>query len=227
MIRKRSGSPTRAVALGILGAIMGMGIWILIGVLANPEIGWIAWSVGILTGYGFYYGDRRWVGRASGFSAAAIAFVAVLLGQRILVHQIEANFVRELKKTMSEDDVKMLIADEICEQRLREGRSLNWHSRDMNISKASKPQDYPDVVWQETELRFNELPEETKLNMQTNEERRRRDLYRLRMDQAGRKGFGGFSVFEGIFLALASWTAFIIAAGIRPVRMQYRGAYQY
>ena len=70
----------RGVVGAVIGGIIGMVIWAGLIVLTETEIGWVAWGVGLLTGY-----SARLIGRGysheMGLAAALAALVAILAGR--------------------------------------------------------------------------------------------------------------------------------------------------
>lgn len=69
---------------GVLAAVVGAGIWALVGCLTHKEIGWIAWGIGFLVGVGVRYAaylggedESDW----QGLFAGAMAIAAVIFGK--------------------------------------------------------------------------------------------------------------------------------------------------
>ncbi len=72
---------------GLVGAVIGVLIWVLIGYFAHSEVGVIAWFVGILVGIGARYAahlDDQDESFAQGIYAALMAAGAILLAKYIL-----------------------------------------------------------------------------------------------------------------------------------------------
>ncbi len=120
-------SGDRALWLGIAGAVaggfVGMMIWFLIIKWTHYEIGWIAWGVGVLAGYG-----ARVTGSqptpALGFITALCALAAIVGGQYLATRSIvteildkgineayteRLNYAREGVNAKSDDEIRAFL----------------------------------------------------------------------------------------------------------------------
>ncbi len=74
---------------GIFGAVVagliGAGIWTGIAYGTGYEIGWIAWGVGALVGFGALIGARREASPMLGGIAVIVAILALLAGKYITI----------------------------------------------------------------------------------------------------------------------------------------------
>ena len=98
----------------MIGGIIGMVIWAGLIVLTETEIGWVAWGVGLLTGY-----SARLIGRGysheMGLAAALAALVAILAGQYLAVRHSINSFIEE---AVTEGyDYDMVFAKEAVKQK--------------------------------------------------------------------------------------------------------------
>lgn len=84
---KRLAGGAGRLAMGTLfsgiGALIGAGVWIAVALLANLEIGWIAWGVGLLAGYGMRLG-RSDAGVKGGIIAASMSLVGIVIAKVVV-----------------------------------------------------------------------------------------------------------------------------------------------
>lgn len=74
------GFPTLALAAGLVAALLGGGIWALIGIYANLEVGWVAWGIGVMVGVAMAATTQLRT-RQLAVAAAALALVGLLAGK--------------------------------------------------------------------------------------------------------------------------------------------------
>lgn len=73
---KTAGSFVLGCILAAVGAGIGAGVWYFIAVKAGHEVGYIAWGLGLITGFGMAVGSRMG-GNVPGVVAAAIAVAGI------------------------------------------------------------------------------------------------------------------------------------------------------
>jgi hypothetical protein len=76
--------PTAVVA-GLLGAVVGAGVWAAIGIMTKMEVGYIAVLVGFLAGYGVKLGARGKGGLGLQLVASALAVFGLLAAKFFIV----------------------------------------------------------------------------------------------------------------------------------------------
>lgn len=81
---KSAGTFLLGCVLSGVGALLGASLWLIIGIMTNYEIGWIAWILGLLAGAGMTIGYRQHNTRA-GITAACIALGGILLGKAAFI----------------------------------------------------------------------------------------------------------------------------------------------
>jgi hypothetical protein len=89
-----SQSPLRAVAGGLVAAIVGGIVWALIVKASDYEVGFVAWGIGFLVGTAVVFATRGAKGRSLQLVAVALALVGILIGKYLsfaLVVQDEAE----------------------------------------------------------------------------------------------------------------------------------------
>jgi hypothetical protein len=70
-----------AAILGAVGALVGAGIWAVVAMLANAEVGYIAWGIGALAGFGVVLGARPSRGQPYQVTAVVCALVGLAVGK--------------------------------------------------------------------------------------------------------------------------------------------------
>jgi hypothetical protein len=147
-------SMVTGVVASVVGGAVGAVAWAGVAYATEREIGWIAWGVGALAGYGMSLGLKGVCDRASGFVAALIALAAVGAGKYAVVRLSAHDAVAEYGDGPVIDyDVVSILADEVAVEWEEEGRSLEWPA-DMSMQEAFEAEDYPAGVWEEAEARF-------------------------------------------------------------------------
>lgn len=86
----------RAIAMGALGALVGAGVWALVLILTDFEIGYLAVLVGFLAGMGVKYGARGATGRHLQKAAVACTFVGLVATKYLVfAHYLSAAAAKE------------------------------------------------------------------------------------------------------------------------------------
>ena len=87
-----------AIAGGLGGALVSAGIWALIVVLTNYEVGYVALLVGFLAGWGVKLGARGKLGMPLQITAAAMSVVGLLLAKYFIFAHF---FVQAVKSKLA------------------------------------------------------------------------------------------------------------------------------
>lgn len=69
----------KALAFAVVGALVGALAWGGIAAATGYEIGWIAWGIGALVGFGGHLGESE--GQSAGVTCGALAVAAILIGK--------------------------------------------------------------------------------------------------------------------------------------------------
>ncbi len=208
----------RWIVGGFAGATIGILIWVAVGYFTQYEVGWIAWGIGFLVGvgvrYGAHLGDQD-EGVAQGILASCMAIGAIVTAKFLLfstlVSGVDAERLRELADLIRYDQEAMVasIADEIAEEMMDRGATINWPPG-MTYEEAFRQADYPPELWQQAELRWNQL------GAQEQQERtqQRRMLATMLSSVSLRPDFSDFfSPWDLLWFALATITAYRIGVG--------------
>jgi len=217
---------------GLAGGLVGAGIWAGIAYMTDYEIGWIAWGVGALVGFGvralgssematFDRATRQRVVRRvpamapalAGLVAAIIAMGAVMAGKYATIHLVLSDMLAAPEAA----DTEMIlsgVADEIVMEREEAGRHVQFPPG-MDYESASKQADYPPDIWKEAQVRWASLsPDQQAAWLQERGER-------VRAVMGAMGGAGGIAllmsslgVFDILWFGLAGWTAFKLGMSI-------------
>ena len=208
----------RWVVGGLLGAAAGIAIWVLVGYFTQYEVGWIAWVVGFLVGFGVryaaYLGDED-ASLGKGVFAALTAFGAILAAKFLVFTLLfggnDGEALRALASQIRFDDEAMIasLADDVASETLARGQAVAWPPG-MSLEAASKREDYPPAIWQQAVVRWNQLgPNEQQ------KQKRERMLVAAQLASLSRgPDFGEFfSPWDLVWFGLAVITAYKIGVG--------------
>jgi hypothetical protein len=142
----------KGIAFSCTGAVVGALIWYGIAKSTGYEIGYVAWVVGILAGFGMHLGVRAESGIAGGL-AALIAFCGILGGKMLVVAWVIFPLMAQESKQESkrlENDIEMQREEmvDIKSQQILAERSLN-------PEKLSEEQE--EQIQQEAEKRVDKM----------------------------------------------------------------------
>lgn len=204
---------------GLLGGAAGILIWVVVGYTTHHEVGWIAWGVGFLTGFGVRYASYLRSGEEAslpkGIVAAAMAVGSIVAAKYIVFLLIVGGAKHvESGKWSPEDllaDESMVsgLADKLVADMAKNGQPIAWPPG-MSAETAARKNDYPPAIWQQAETQWNALGVQGQAD-------RRKALLQLAMalEAATRKpGFDDtFTPYDFLWVALAVITAFKIGVG--------------
>ena len=88
-------SSGRAIVAGLLGALLGAGIWTAVTAMTGWEVGWVAWGVGALVGFAMSkFTPQR--GVQLGVYAAVLAVLGLAVGKVATIRMMVPSYGREL-----------------------------------------------------------------------------------------------------------------------------------
>jgi|GEM_PF-859426 len=157
-------SPALPLIGAIIGGTIGAAIWAAISYYLNFELGWIAIGVGALCGLGANLGGGAQTtggGLIAGTMAAVVAICSIAAG-KYLVIEFAANELGFTSERLTADDIDDewaldKLATQICELRIENGETIDWGSQELFLSSAFWPDDYPQVVLDEVNNKWNSL----------------------------------------------------------------------
>lgn len=200
-----------------VGGLVGAAIWAAVAFYTNFEIGWIAWGIGVLAGFGAMAGAKGEGDLATGGLAAIAALAGVGLGKFGAIHfavDKEMNspaFQAHLNVT--DEDMIVVYADQVVEEWETANKAVNW-PQNVIPEEAQAEADYPKPVWAEAKKRWtglNASEQETARNEQTDYRKQMTEFVRASIKgEAFKESFGPFDILWAV-LALAS--AFGIGRG--------------
>lgn len=136
------------IAGGMLGGVIGAAVWAVVTCANRWEIGWIAWGIGGLVGYGVHLGGRGRGGIQLGGTAVVLAVAAVLLGKWAVVRI-------ELSAFLDSDEAPIgAIADIIVAEREEAGQPVYLPPEDV---AQTVEQMYPPDIWNEALQRWEAM----------------------------------------------------------------------
>lgn len=140
----------RALLGATLGGLLGAALWTAVAFLFHYEIGWIAWGVGVASGFGAAkFGERLdW---ATGAAAAGIAVLSIALGKYATVHLVVDDALAQItagEQGISDEFAISYVADEVVAAWHQEDRELDWPGG-VEPSNPSTQAEYPADVWSE------------------------------------------------------------------------------
>ncbi len=147
-----------AVVGGLIGGAVGASVWAGVSYTTNYEIGWIAWGIGALVGYGVMKGAGS-PNAASGAIAVIISLAAIAAGKYAAV---EMSLNHAFSDTTTQPDfaddtyITSYLADEEVEAALASDRPLNYPA-DADTTNPDGPEDYPADIWKTAQSRWTAM----------------------------------------------------------------------
>jgi hypothetical protein len=197
-----------------IGGLIGTVIWAAVAYFFNVEVGYIAWAIGGLVGFGSAIGTKGG-SPTSAIIAVGITVVSICAGKFIAVYLAMSGAAASLAMSptdLTDEFCTSLIADEICEEKLQRGEQIDWPpgaNREMPERRA----DYPADIWKEASDQWTA--------MDPAERQQLKDAYIEGLNQAlqDMQGqltlqafFAQFNFIDIIFFVLAIITAWNLAA---------------
>jgi hypothetical protein len=207
---------------GLAGGFVGGLIWVLLGYFAHAEVGYVAWGIGFLVGAGVRYGgylSEKEEGAVEGIFSAGLA-VAVIVGSKFVVHMLlVGGAASEIDSMLSAslqwppgDKVYILdLAEALVLEKASKGAQLKWPPG-KNLESAMEEADFPPGIWKQAEQKWKGLPEATKTEMAASK-KQEYDNVRQAVRNTMPSFWESFSLMDGLWIALAIFTAFQIGAG--------------
>jgi hypothetical protein len=204
---------------GLIGGAIGAAIWWAVGSMAHREVGWIAWGIGFLVGFGVRYaantgGDDESEGQ--GLIAGALAIGAVLFGKFLVYTALvcwgDNSELRQFADQFTRIDDNAMIAgfaDEIATRMTQAGQQVAWPPG-VTSQSASTQADYPPAIWQQATAQWKQLGpvgQQQKL-------KERLALASMLSQALHKPSFGDFfSLYDALWFFLATITAYKIGTG--------------
>jgi len=215
------------------GGVLGAALWAAVATVTGYEVGWIAWAVGGMVGWGVAWGNRgvTFSPKASGWLAVAITVLAIPCGKYLALHLTfpsdEELTELLLEDSWSEEFAVSLLADSVVQHRQMEGRLVDW-PEGVDPSEAWSRSEYPPDVWSEAMTGWAERSEEGREELRNQAKSTQRAnvtefLPEIRAAIKQDVFLGSFGAMDLIFFGLALTTAFGLAAGKKKSANQIAG----
>lgn len=88
----------KCVIGGLIGGVLGTAVWAAIAYFAHAEVGWIAWGIGFVVGFGVRFMSAEEQGFMPGMIAVVIAVVSVLAGKYAAVELAFRDLAGEMPR---------------------------------------------------------------------------------------------------------------------------------
>ncbi len=212
-------SVIRWILGGFAGAAAGILIWVLCGYFTHYEVGWIAWGVGFMVGFGVrytaYYFDDGDPSLAKGIVASLLAVIAIMTAKGLLFTFLygrdDGAELRNFAASIQIDDEANIavIASELSEEAQKQGKKIAWPPG-VSLDTASRKKDFPLDIWQKAEARWNQLgPKEQQ------ERKHNRAMLAMTLSQLGERPdpSKAYSFYDILWFGLAIITAFKVGVG--------------
>ncbi len=99
-----------AFLAGLIGAVLGAVGWAVIVAATGYEVGYVAWGVGLLVGYGAKLAGGN--GKTIGVACAVLALVSIFTGKMLAVHYV---FVSEVRPVVEEKVTRALYDEAVAD----------------------------------------------------------------------------------------------------------------
>ncbi len=207
----------KGLAGAAIGGLAGALVWTLIGYFLNVEVGWIAWGIGALVGFGMAKGAEESTNTMTGVIAAVIALVTIAGGKYAVVYlQVDKALAEAMASADSQltmDDVKVALADQVVEEFTQEGKKVEW-AEGMTLETAESQADYPKDVWAEADKRFTGMPEADRDAMLASMKESQAEFMAVFAEEFRSQGFkDSLSPWDALWAILALGTAFKLGSG--------------
>jgi len=209
-----------AVAGGVIAGAIGAIVWAGIAYLTGYEVGWVAWAVGGLVGFGVVIGNSGQRNRYLGALAVVITVLTIVAAKYTTVQLVLSNDSEIMSAVVAglENDELVIsyLADNVVVEFMSEDKPVEWPAG-VDPSQASTEVEYPSDVWAVAQSRWDRMSLDER-------ERFRSDLAEtvsanlaVAMDdvrgEMAHLGFvGSFGLMDIIFFGLAIATAYKVAA---------------
>ncbi len=209
---------------GMIGGLLGAAIWAGISWGLNVEIGWVAWGIGGLVGFGANFGAKG-TSPVLGILAVIITCLALVGGKYAAVHLAISSEVGSASQVIDEAIAELqneelmisYMADGIVVERQMENKSINWPAN-VDPYEANTQADYPADIWKEADAQWQaKTPTEKEEYREELAEDITTNINQAFDDVAAESFMASFGIMDLIFFGLAIFTAFKMTSGAEMV----------
>ncbi|MEO1236915.1 MAG: hypothetical protein AAFX76_09030 [Planctomycetota bacterium] len=205
-----------ALAGGLIGGVVGGAIWAGIAYFTGYEIGWIAWGIGALVGYGTYRGAEAADVRG-GVMAVVISLLAIAGGKYAAVELAVSKAFSggEVAALYDNDEyVVSYLADEELEAMIRRGETPDFPA-EADFEMPDSRDDYPFEVWNRAQSRWDQMSADDQQTFRDDKRRQHQAMLATLRSGITEEGFlNSFGAMDFLFGALAIFTAFKVGSGV-------------
>ena len=199
----------RTIVAGLVGGLIGAGIWVYLASIADDEIGYAAWAVGLLTGVGIRLAGN-YEGALLGWIAAGIAVVCILAAQLAVdlytVDQLLTGF-------STENMVTAAVANEIVNQRVYDSESVTV-TKPINVHNFNANDLYPVEIWEEAKKRCAEMSADERA-VQELQFRSRFGMGLVIRNTVANLFLSGFGLFDIVWVVIAAGSAYAVVVSLQ------------
>ncbi|MFG0256587.1 MAG: hypothetical protein ACF8GE_01660 [Phycisphaerales bacterium JB043] len=194
----------KSVIAGAIAGLVGAAIWAVISNMTGYEIGWVAWGVGALVGIAVGAAAGRDASEVTGFIAVALSLCAIGGGKFADTYYFLATDP-SVPTSLSDENVISYFADGVVIEYQALEKPVNW-PEGVDPENAWVESDYPADVWAEAEASW--------YGLSASEQEAWRAEYEVDPLALSIELFPStFSLFDGLWVFLACFTAYGIARG--------------
>jgi hypothetical protein len=213
-----------ALAGGVIAGSIGALVWAGIAYFTGYEVGWVAWGVGGLVGFGVVLGNSGNRSRAAGIIAVVITVMALMAAKYTTVQLVlsDGSEITEALVSGLQDDelVVSYIADDVVVEFMSDDIPVHWPVG-VDPSQATTQVEYPADVWTIAQSRWDGMVLTEREEYRSSLEEMVTANLALALDELrgelAQVGFiGSFGFLDIIFFGLAIATAYKVAAVAAP-----------
>lgn len=150
---------------GIVALALGVGLWAVVAYFMGCEVGWMAWAVGALAGFGAWFGAGMTEARLEGMPrivlAVGLAMVGMLGGKFVgaWVHvdrAFELKMVQLQEQSYNEEYFIALVAKAVMAQAATRGIDIDYRNGKTEADAAEQA-DFDPVVWRVARERWGQM----------------------------------------------------------------------
>jgi hypothetical protein len=209
-----------ALAGGVIAGSIGALVWAGIAYFTGYEVGWVAWGVGGLVGFGVVLGNSGNRSRAAGIIAVVITVMALMAAKYTTVQLVlsDGSEITEALVSGLQDDelVVSYIADDVVVEFMSDDIPVHWPVG-VDPSQATTQVEYPADVWTIAQSRWDGMALAEREEYRSSLKEMVTANLALALDELrgelAQVGFiGSFGFLDIIFFGLAIATAYKVAA---------------
>jgi hypothetical protein len=213
--------PGVPIVLGGIGAAVGAGIgaaiWAVVCYQTGYEVGWIAWGVGVLAGFGMLAGVRSNTSVATGALAAGVSLIGVGAGKYLTVSAMVDHGLKKasvMRQIVTDERATAMLARDVATEYERAHKKLEWPG-DVQPERPSSKAEFPANVWSEAAKRWSNMTPQEQGDFKHDLEERVKAVLATKQEELKKQLFSAsFGAIDLLWAFLAVGSAFRIGAGV-------------